>query len=485
MNIFKTIWVFLTLAGSPFPALAEGPPGADPVQEVDKLFAAYSRQDSPGAAVLVVKDGKVLINKGYGMANFEHRIPVTPETVFDVASISKQFTGYAVALLCEQGIISPEDDIRAYIPELQDFGHVITIGHLVHHTSGFRNWTHALSLAGVRGDDQISFERILNMAYRQRELNFVPGSEYSYSNTGYNLLAELVQRVTGLSFREWTEKNIFHPLGMKDTRFRTEPTELIFNGADSYQRREDGRWRSIPNHLTAYGSSSLLTTSSDLAKWVLNLDDPQAGGPGVRERIFRADTLNNGEPNAYAYGLLTGEYRGTKRIYHNGAWASFRAHLSFLPEHRFSVVVLNNFPLRSVEYAERIIDIYLSDELEPAGSWDGDTGKAPGPGRKTGPAGKDKSSAGFEMEEYTGVYLSVELEAIYSVMTGKEGLCLSSIHHGIIPLDHDRDDRFAGPGFVRNVEFYRDRRGKVQGFKVSSATNRNQRFCRIEDTECE
>ena len=174
-------------------------------ERVDKLFSFLNETDSPGIAVLAVRDGKVLLRKGYGLANLEHRVPITPETVFDIASISKQFCGMAISMLIEQRKIALEDDVRKYIPELPDFGQTITIDHLVHHISGIRDWGGTLGLAGWRMDDVISFEQILTMAFNQQGLNFKPGDEYTYSNTGYNLLAELVGRVTGKTFRQWTD----------------------------------------------------------------------------------------------------------------------------------------------------------------------------------------------------------------------------------------------------------------------------------------
>ncbi|UCF16683.1 MAG: beta-lactamase family protein, partial [Phycisphaerales bacterium] len=209
---------------------------AEKAEKVDSLFAKLNNTDSPGIAVLVVRDGKVLLRRGYGMANLEHKIPITPTTVFDVASVSKQFTGLAVCILVEQGKISLEDDIRKYIPELPDFGHKITIEHLVHHTSGLRDWPATLALAGWRLDDVISFDQILRMAFKQQDLNFVPGSEYSYSNTGYNILVEMAQRVTSQTFRQWTEDNIFRPLGMAHTHFHDDHTEVVANKAYGYSR---------------------------------------------------------------------------------------------------------------------------------------------------------------------------------------------------------------------------------------------------------
>ena len=362
---------------------------------VDQLFAELSRNNSPGTAVLVVRDGKVLLRRGYGMANLEHQSPITPETVFDIASVSKQFAGMAVSVLIEQGKISLQDDIRKYIPELPDFGHTITIDHLVHHTSGIRDWPGTLALAGWRMDDIISFDQILTMAFNQQDLNFKPGAEYSYSNTGFNLLAELVKRVTGKTFREWTEENIFKPLGMKNTHFHDDHTELVANKAYGYARDRNGKFYAVPNGLTALGSSSLYTTIDDLSKWVMNFENPKVGGKQVLERMLTRGVLNDGKQIAYAFGLNIGQYRGLKTISHGGSWASFRTYLIHFPEQRFSVVVLINYsPSNSSRAAYNVVDIYLADELRGQP-------KAPDRAKSTSEPVKVSLSV---LDEYVGTY---------------------------------------------------------------------------------
>jgi len=311
--------------------------------KVDSLLAAGGIDNTtPGSAVLVIKDGAIILNKGYGLANLAHQIPIGPNTVFDLASVSKQFAGFAVASLVDEGKVSLEDDIRKYIPELPDFDRTITIDHLLHHTSGIRDWTSTLPLAGWSFDDVISFEQILGMTYLQRELNFEPGSEYSYSNTGYNLLAELVQRVSGMSFREWTDQHIFQPLGMTSTRFLDDHTEVIPRRANGYYRAQDGQFHTSTNNLMALGSSSLFSTTTDLAKWVMNLDQPKPEMKAIVDQMVQTSPLNDGSENNYAFGLSIGAFLGTPSMSHSGSWASFRTYLTVLPEEHLSIVVLNN-----------------------------------------------------------------------------------------------------------------------------------------------
>ena len=334
-------------------------------RQVDTLFAEYTVGLSPGAAVAVVRDGRVVLAKGYGYANLEHRTPITPGTVFDVASVSKQFTGLAVAMLVDQGRIKLSDDIRTYLPELADVGRTITVDHLVHHTSGLRDWPGTLRLAGWQFDDVISFSQILAFAANQRTLNFVPGSEYTYSNTGFNLLAEMVARVTGTSFRTWTTEQLFRPLGMASSHFHDDHREVVANRAYGYGRTPNGMV-AITNNLTALGSSSLFTTVEDLARWVTNFDDPRVGGPKAMALSRTKGVLNDGTQIPYAFGISHGQYRGRPTLSHGGSWAGFTTAVLHFPDQHFGVIVLANSPIvPATRFANFIADFYLGAELGP------------------------------------------------------------------------------------------------------------------------
>lgn len=333
----------------------------------DALFAGLNRTPSPGLAFAVVHDGKVVLRRGYGLASVEHRVPITPETVFDTASVSKQFTGMAVALLVSEGKVRTSDDIRTYIPELPNFGQRITVGHLLHHTSGLRDWPGALRVGGWRYDDTITFDHILTMAYNQRELNFTPGAEYLYSNTNYNLLAEMVRRVTGKSFRAWTEERLFRPLGMSNTRFRSDHTEVIAGRAFGYARAADGSFRHLPNNLTAPGSSSAFSTVDDLTRWLVNLEEAKVWGPAVSSLARTRGTLNDGKQIDYAFGLIHGQHKGLPMLYHDGGWAGFTSLVVYFPRQKFGLVVLtNSSAVDAGDAAIKLTDIFLEKELPAA-----------------------------------------------------------------------------------------------------------------------
>ncbi|MEO8425891.1 MAG: serine hydrolase domain-containing protein, partial [Verrucomicrobiota bacterium] len=221
--------------------------------KVDHLFAHWDRTDSPGAAVVIVKDGSLIYQHGYGYANLEHRIPITPQTLFDVASVAKQFTGLSVAMLVQQGKLSLDDDIRKYLPEMPDFGKPITIRNLLYHTSGLRDWPGTLGLSGLDMAGPVTFDTILEMVRRQRELDFAPGEEHLYSNTGYNLLAAAVARVTGQSFRAWTDANVFRLLGMRHTLVCDDSDEVVANCANSYAPSDKGKFHRVVSQLSAQG----------------------------------------------------------------------------------------------------------------------------------------------------------------------------------------------------------------------------------------
>jgi len=333
-------------------------------EKVDRLFAEWDKPDSPGAAVVVLKNGKVVHQQGYGMANLEYGVPITPATIFDVASVSKQFTAMAIAILAKQEKISLDDDIRKYMPDIPDFGKTITIRHLLHHTSGLRSWGFLMQLEGLEWDDRLSYAHTLQLARNQKELNFEPGEEYSYSNTGYTLLAEIVTRVTGQPFREWTTTNIFKPLGMTDTHFHDDHTEIVKNRASSYTLDKKGGFRNVVSNLTVVGSSSLFSTVEDMSKWIKNFDEGQVGGTAVLDQMFETGVLNNGKKLNYAFGLVMGEYRGIKTAHHSGGWAGFNSHIVLFPKQKFNVAVLSNLStMKPVPLANQIADIYLSDNL--------------------------------------------------------------------------------------------------------------------------
>ena len=329
------------------------------VRKVDALFAEWDKPGSPGAAVAIVKNGLVMYQKGYGTANLEYDIPITSSTIFHVGSVSKQFTAFAITVLAHEGKLSLDDDIRQYLPELPAFGVPITIRHLMHHTSGLRDEVFLLAMAGWRLDDVITKAHILKLVRSQRELNFRPGEKYRYSNTGYTLLAEIVERVSGKSFREWTATNIFAPLGMTSTLFYDDHEQIVKNSAYSYQPDGKGGFK---KHVLSYANAGLLTTVEDLAKWARNFHEARLGGPAVIAHMHERGVLNHGETLDYAFGLVVDGYYGLKRWGHAGSHAGYRAYFGRFPEQDLAIIVLSNLAsFNPVAMAMQVVDVYLAD----------------------------------------------------------------------------------------------------------------------------
>lgn len=335
--------------------------------KVDELFESYDSTISPGCAVAVINDGQVVYKRGYGMANLDHDIPIRPETVFHVASISKQFTAAAIVLLAQEGKLKLDDEVRKYVPELPDFGVPISIRHLIHHTSGLRDQWSLLGLAGWRyALDLITDQDVLDVMSAQKELNFKPGEKHTYSNTGYTLLAQIVKRVSGKSLRDFTVERIFRPLGMNDTHFRDDHAEIVKQMAYGYERgKGEGEFKlSITNFDTA-GATSLLTTVEDLARWDQNFYEPKVGGTALIQQMLQRGKLDSGKVLDYASGLVHGTYRGATTIDHGGADAGYRADLLRFPDHRFSAACLCNLAQTNPGTLTRAIaDIYLAGALK-------------------------------------------------------------------------------------------------------------------------
>src|SRR6266478_2194527 len=287
----------------------------------DEVFADLSKPGSPGCALLVARGGKIIYKNGYGLANIEEGVPITPQTVFDIGSTSKQFTSASILLLEKQGKLSLQDDIRKYLPEIPDYGHTITILHLLNHTSGLRDYLTLFDLAGVNTDSVTTDDDALAIIARQKALNFEPGSDWLYSNSGFFLLSVIVKRVSGKSLREFAAENIFEPLEMKHTVFRNEHTQLVPNRAMAYDPKEGGTGYALDvSYFEQTGDGAVHTSVEDLLKWDENFYSPRVGGKEFLYEIQERGKLNNGKVLDYAKGLRLQDYRGLQTVNHGGAW---------------------------------------------------------------------------------------------------------------------------------------------------------------------
>jgi len=333
-------------------------------RRVDALFARWDGAATPGCALGVARDGVLDYARGYGMANLETDTPITPRSIFHIASISKQFTAFSIGLLAREGKLSLDQDIRKYLPEMPAYGKPITIAHLLHHTNGLREQGQLLNLAGWRGDDLYTEADILWALTRQRGVNFAPGEEVVYGNAAYTLLGVIVRRVSGKSLRAFADERIFKPLGMTDTHFHDDHTEMAPRRTSAYAPRAGGGWSvSIP-HIDHYGSTSLFSTVGDLMKWQRNFVDFQVGGQALIQWMQTSGVLNDGTATGYGAGLRLGGYRGLRMISHDGADAGYRTEAAFFPDQRLAIVALcNGATINPTELTRKVAELYLAERM--------------------------------------------------------------------------------------------------------------------------
>ena len=336
--------------------------GAD--AKVDAIFAKWTNLSGPGCSVAVGVDGRPVLAKAYGMADLEHDIKNTPDTIFEAGSVSKQFTAAAVLLLARDGKLSLDDPVRKYIPELPDYGTTLTIRHMLNHTSGLRDWGNIAAIAGWPRTSRVyTHAHVLEIVSRQRSLNFPPGSHWSYTNTGYNLAAILVSRVSGMSFSNFTKQRIFEPLGMTYTSWRDDHTRVVKGRAIAYSEQTDGFHTLMPFE-NVHGNGGLLTTVGDLLKWNENFADPKVGDASFVALQQQPGKFNDGRSLDYAFGLFVGAYKGLREIYHSGTTAGYNAFLTRYPDQHVSIAVLCNATTgAATQYAHAVADIYLANHI--------------------------------------------------------------------------------------------------------------------------
>ena len=360
-------------------SLAPQPSAANRAAKVDALFAAWTR-DTPGCSVGVAAGGAPVLAKGYGMADLEHNVSITPDTIFEAGSVSKQFTAAAILLLARDRKLSLDDPVRTYIPELPDYPLLaatnspvvagtpsvsLTIRHMLTHTSGLRDWGAVESIAGwPRTTRAYTHAHVLEIVSRQKALNFTPGTRWSYSNTGYNLAAMIVERVSGQTLQAFTHARLFVPLGMTHTSWRDDFTQIVKGRAMAYTLR-DGAYHSDMPFENVYGNGGLLTTVGDLLKWNAHFDARSKGDPLSVHEQQTPGTFNDGRPHGYALGLFIGKYRGVREVYHSGSTAGYNAFLTRFPDRHLSIAVLcNSTTAPATRYAHGVADAYLDDPLD-------------------------------------------------------------------------------------------------------------------------
>jgi CubicO group peptidase (beta-lactamase class C family) len=432
--------------------------------KVDELFAVWDNNYSPGAAVAIAKNGEIIYKKGYGIANLEYDIPITPTSVFHIASVSKQFTVFSILLLEQQGKLSLDDDIREYIPEVPDFGKKITLRHLATHTSGLREQWEILGLAGWRSDDVITKEHILKMVARQKELNFNPGDEFSYCNTGFTLLAEVVARVSGKSFAQFTKQSIFDPLQMKSTLFFDDNEATVKNRAYSYHSTADGFRKSNLNYANV-GATSLFTTVEDLSRWAANFQTVKIGNQAIIDKMNTPAVLNNGTTFGGALGQFIDKYKGLNEIQHGGADAGYRSYLTRFPDQKIDIMVLSNLAeFNASKIAHQIADIYLESQFEKTAV------------AETKPAEKPNTSIAIDRKilgTYVGGY-QIEPGVLLNVTENNGTLSGQVTGQAAFAFTALSDTEFEIPQFGAKLTFVPQADGSVSAVRLKQGGNEKE-----------
>jgi len=389
-------------------------------ERADAIFSEWDKPTTPGCALALIQDGEIVYKRGYGMADLERGVPITSESLFDIGSTGKQFTATIIAILANQGYLSLGDSIRNYLPPMPAYADAITIRHLIHHTSGLRDYITLMELAGLPDENLYSEEALLDLILRQQELNFPPGEEYLYSNSGYFLLGIIAQRVTGRHLTELIQEHISTPLGMRCSTFNKDYRPIVPNRALSYLVSENGGFTNKLSLCGGFGDGPIYSNVEDLFLWNQNFYHNQLNNaqPDLLEMLHTQGRLNNGKTIAYAGGLNVEEYRGLKSVSHGGAWAGYRSEMLRFPEQHFSVICLCNLAsMMPEELARRVADIYLEAEFmgKPIPSYEEEKPEAIA---ETLPITPEQA------RQYAGIYTSTELATEYVLSVQEDQLFL-------------------------------------------------------------
>ena len=434
--------------------------------QVDQVFARWDRKDSPGCALGVVQNGAFLYQRGYGSANLDYGIPNGPDMTYYVGSVSKQFTAAAIALLVRDGRISLDDPVSKYMPEVAHLPRM-TIRQLVHHMSGLRDIYVLMSLAGIRMEDVLPQRDAINLIARQKELNFTPGSEYLYSNSGYLFLAEIVKRVTGKSLRVFADERIFQPLGMTHTHFHDEPYHVLNNRVISYAPAENGYRISYLLNFDKIGAGGLYTTLGDLLKWDQNFYQNKLG-TGFLEMMHTRGVLTSGDTLPYAFGLQIGAYRGLRTVRHSGSLMGFKADIVRFPEQHFSVITLCNLDdINPTALNNQVADLYLASRLGPVAARE----NAQRPNQSA-----TKASGTVVPSDYVGSFRSDELNTTYRIEQTNGELRVIGGIPDLHVLQPESADVFRSGGYT--FRFQRAN-GRVVGFTIQAGRVQNIAFRRV------
>ncbi|MCI0437197.1 MAG: beta-lactamase family protein [Gemmatimonadetes bacterium] len=457
------------------PASLSAQLSADAVARIDGIFAQWNSPTSPGCTVAATDGGLTILERAYGLADLEHDIANAPRTVIEAGSVSKQFTSAAIVLLALEGKLSLDDDVRKYVPEVPDYGKTIRIRHMMTHTSGLRDWGSVAGIAGwPRGRRAHTHAHVIDIVSRQRALNFDPGHEYSYSNTGYNLLAVIVDRVSGMPFAEFSKQRLFGPVGMSRTQWRDDFTRIVKDRAIGYSPRQGGFSIDMPFE-NVHGNGGLLTTVGDLLRWTGNLETGRVGGPEFLDLMHRRGVTNDGDTIGYASGLMVGSYRGVPEVSHTGSTAGYRAFLARYPQQNLAIALLCNVGNANPGgLGRQVADVLLGDRAPQP------VRPQPGGGGRGGRGGAQQTPYTTEpgqLASLAGEYYSPDAEVTLIVAVENGALVARQRPDRRIALTPVAADRFNSQ--LGGIRFIRDASGNVTELSLNQARVYDLRFDRV------
>ncbi len=329
-------------------------------QAIDRVFEEVNRTNMPGCAVAVMSHGTIVYEKGYGMADLERSIAVTPSTVFYAGSISKQFVASCALLLAEEGKLDLDAQIGQFFSDFPSYGRDITILQMIYHISGIKDYFDILEDRGYDYLNRVPVDRVYQLITEEDSLLFQPGEKYSYSNSGYLLLAMIIEQVSGTPLSVFAQEHIFHPLDMKHSMFLDDNRKLVPNRAWGYRKNHLGQIENMIMRFDLVGSGGLYTTVGDLAKWSANFDDPRIGSLNFLSRLLTSGQLNDGSDIKYAFAIRKERFLGREVVGHSGSLGGYRAQFMRFPSEPLTIIILSNLAnFKPAECAHKIAKIML------------------------------------------------------------------------------------------------------------------------------
>lgn len=443
---------------------------------IDNLFSEWNNPDTPGSALGIIKNGELIYAKGYGSGDLEHDIKITPSSVFYIGSVSKQFVTFSVLLLEEQGKLNLDDRIQKYLPDFPEYDTPLTIRHFIHHTSGVRDFLTLMYLKGRNYLDNTDVDEVYALIKKQKDLNFMPGEKYLYSNSCYFMLAMIVEKAAGQSLKIFAHENIFQPLGMKNSLFYDDNTDLIKNKVFSYHKKSNGNgFNNLIMRFDLVGSGGVYSNIEDLFLWDQNFYNNKLGkgGQEIIDKMHEEGLLNNGESSGYAFALNNGNYKGLKTVSHGGSLAGYRAQLMRFPEEKFSVIILaNRGDANPTGKSFQIADILLKDKLVEESQNKKTHTNQPNTTKTSEELDVDQFSK-LNLEDYTGNFYSEELDANYLLFLEGEKLKLQIANYDAQELTIHGIDTFTS---TRNLVRFNRTNGKIKGFELDAGRVTNLKF---------